>query len=226
MAEPDAAGLEDGIDWDDAVDVICVGSGTGLLGYAKTCAATDLDVLLADLPPGEADPDTVAFLAAMTEDLERLAPDTETPEVRVAKTEVAGGRGATVDDFVGEHLRLWASHCLASPSGVLFTSLPDHVLKPMRTEAGELIMAAVLPDADPDPGPDFHGETLAGLVFEWGRIAGAVLAGPSGRRRVRADLGLAFAVGVDGAAEPGPPTALVGRRGGRFARLERLRFGD
>ena len=226
MAESGEGRLDGEIDWDDVVDVICVGSGPGLSGYASACAAKDLDVLLADLPAGDPDAHTAAFLAAMTEDLDVLPPDTETPVARLVATETVGVRGVTVDTFVGEQLRLWSSHCLASSSGVLFTHVPDHVLMPMRNEVGEPVMAAVLPDVDPGSGPASDGETLAGLVFEWGRMAGAALEGPSGRRLVRADLGLAFAVGTAGTAVPGSPLALVGRRGGRFARLERLTVGD
>ena len=213
-------------DWDDVADVICVGSGPGLIGYAAICGAEGLDVVRADLPAGAIDPEIAAYLAAMTEDLREGPIGDDHVPTRAAPVETAGGRGATVETFAGAALRLWSARCLASPPGVMVTHVPDHVLAPMRTDAGELITAAVVhPGADQDAAAS--GDTLAGLIFEWGRLAGAALDGPQGRRLVRAEAGLAFSVGPAGGAAPGPApagatVALVGRRAGRFARLEML----
>ena len=57
--------------WDDVVDVICAGTGPGALAQAIVCADLGLSVELADAvaPSDLSDPDTVAYLEAMTEDL-------------------------------------------------------------------------------------------------------------------------------------------------------------
>ena len=36
---------DEGLDWDDVVDVVCVGTTPGVLAYAIFCAAADLDVI-------------------------------------------------------------------------------------------------------------------------------------------------------------------------------------
>ena len=74
-------------------------------------------------------------------------------------------------------------------------------------------------------------EALDGLIYQDGHLAGAALRGESGPRLVRASAGLAFSVGPAGAAPPVLPAlpdvsvALVGRRAGRFARIELLAPG-
>lgn len=218
-----------GLDFDDVADVVCVGSGPGLRAYGIACAEAGLDVLPVALPAGGPDPETAALLAAMTADLDEVAPETELPASVATPAAIRRDRRTPVEPFVGEHLRLWSARCLASRSGVMFTHVPDDVLVPMRTGAGELITVAALPRCDlaaAEP-PD----TLSGLVFEDGRLRGCALDGPAGRRLVRADRGLAFAVGPGGAIGPGPlrsgtSLALVGRPAGRFARLELVTVDD
>ena len=43
---PDAVGRPSELHWDDEVDVLCVGSGPGVLAHAIACANSDADVLL------------------------------------------------------------------------------------------------------------------------------------------------------------------------------------
>lgn len=233
MTEADQPDWADGPLWDHIADVICVGSGPGVHAVAAVCAADGLDTLTLGWPSGPLDGDTATFIAAMTEDLGE--PDLGEPDVQrdcapiiAAAAEFRRGRGERLDTFHGAELRRWASQCLASESGVLFTQVPDRLLRPMRTGDGDLITAVVVPD-DGQPAGDFAG-ILTGLILVDGRPAGALIDGPDGRLMVGAELGLAFAVGrADGARSAAPGDArpaLVSRRGSLFARLQPMVRGD
>ena len=209
-----------------ALTAVCVGTGTGIRAFAAICAAGELDVLMAGWPSGPLDDDTAAFIAAMTDDLQDAQAQSGCEPIHATAAEFQRGRGERLDTFKGAELRSWASQCLASESGVLFTHVPDRLLRPMRTDGGELITAAPVPvDA---PHVDDSGRFLAGLVLVDGRPAGALLDGPDGRITVGAELGLAFAVGrADGAqSAAGTRAAMVSRRGALFARLQTVVRGD
>ncbi len=208
--------------WDDVVDVICVGDGAGVRAFGTACAAAGLDVLHL-CAPGCFDEETSAYLAAMTDDLQEQAGEPEPVPVRAVPEPLrrdARGRPDILEPFVGQHLRDWSAQCLAAPSGVLFTEVPA-IFRRMRTDSGDVI-SAVSVDGPPDVTPG--RESFAGLVYVDGRIAGAQVDGPSGPLRVRADAGLAFAIGPTGPVPPGA-AALVSRPAGRFARLEILETG-
>lgn len=206
--------------WDDVVDVICVGSSPGVLAYRKACGAADLDVLHI-ATPGELDDETRSYLASMTEDLDAMAGESEPMVTRAEPAPLrrdTRGRPDILDPFVGEQLRQWSARCAASPFAVLFTQVPDQLTR-MRTDTGEIIEAAMIPEYDEN---DSSAEIFAGLLYEEGRLAGALVSGPSGSYRVRADSGLALPVGPGGAWPQRDGLALVSRPAGRFARLEVL----
>lgn len=240
MTEP----AESGIDWDETVDVLCVGTGPGVLAYGIFCAAADLDVLIVE--SGELDPETAQWRSAMIEDLAGGACSAELSQIHA---ELVGRE--RIDDrtkletFVGEELRQWSTGCLASAFGVMFTEVPD--LDPMRTSDGHSIVAGVVGSyrfSGRPPGAtlsrwlreqadDLFGpatDRLDGLVIEDGRIAGVVLRTDDGPRRIAAAKGLAFAVGSVPDNWPEQPeldgrtaeVAVVSRTAGRFARVELL----
>lgn len=216
MTQPEV--LED-LAWDDVVDVVCVGDGPGVQAYGTVCAAADLDVIHV-AAPAVFDPETAAYLAAMAEDLTD-PPDGDDPAAgRATPTPLrrdARGRPDVLETFVGEHLRQWSARCLASSSGVMFTAVTE-VFTRMRTAGGEIITAAPVAEAHlSDP-----VEMFGGLIYQDGVLAGALLNGPSGPRRVRADAGLGFAVGEPAPDWPPGADALVSRPYARFARLETL----
>jgi hypothetical protein len=247
---PEPEGIDSSPHWDEVVDVICVGPGPGVLAYGICCAAADLDVLMVDLPsvPDEV---LVGLIDAMTEDLGDPPPDGEQAVGMLGPepTPVPSGRRATMksprdvplEPFVGHRLRDFSSRCLASPYGMMFTEVPD-LLTPMCTDSGESVTAAVLgryrsPLAASlrEQADEFGltgGDRLIGLVIEAGRIAGATLDTPAGRRLVGATAGIVVSVGPMPAGLAEPPgadldadleVAVVGRRFGRFARLELVR---
>ena len=104
---------------------------------------------------------------------------------------------------------------------MLFTEVPA-LLARMRTDCGRTITAAPVPGpAEADP----CDEMFVGLVYLDGRLAGADVDGPWGRRRIRAEAGLVFGIGPGGPV-PAGVNALVSRPAGRFARLETLEAGS
>jgi len=240
MAEP----AESGIDWDETVDVLCVGTGPGVLAYGIFCAASDLDVLIVESP--ELDAQTAQWCGVMTEGLAGAAPTAELPLIHAEPVAPVRIDDRTrLEPFVGEELRQWSASCLASAFGVMFTEVPD--LDPMRTSDGVSITAGVAgayrfaekppgaalarwlrEQADDLLGPD--GDRLAGLVTDEGRIAGVDLHTDDGPRRIAAAKGVAFGVGPMPDGWPEQPeldgltveVAVVSRIAGRFARVELL----
>lgn len=230
--------------WDETVDVLCVGEGPGALAYAIFCAAADLDVLIVESP--ELDPQALDWRNAMTEDLGGFPPDPNLALIRAEPVAAEKINDRTkLEPFVGEHLRQWSAGCLGSPFGVVTSHVPD--LDMMRTTEGESILAGVLDtyhcDAD-QPGPALvrwlreraeglfgpAEDRLDGLVIEEGRIAGVVLNTADGPRRVGITHGLALSLAGAPESWPDQPelagltveVAVIGRRGGRFARVEFL----
>ena len=240
MAEP----AESEIDWDETVDVLCVGTGPGVLAYGMFCAASDLDVLIVE--SAELDAQTVQWCAVMAEDLAGVAP---TSELSVLHAEPVAPVRITdrtrLEPFVGEDLRQWSAGCLASAFGVMFTEVPD--LDLMRTSDGRPITVGVAgsyrfvdrpagaalsrwlrEQADDLLGP--ASDRLAGLVTDEGRIAGADLHTEDGPRRIAATKGVAIGIGAVPDGWPEQPeldgltveVAVVSRIAGRFARVELL----
>ena len=194
--------------WDDVVDVLCAGAGPGALAQAIVCADLGLTVELADAvaPSDLSDPDTVAYLRAMTEDLgplNRLPSELELPVVHAAPVAPRTDRRTMVEPFVGSRLRDWSARCVVSPFGVVYSAMPEAGITAMRSDSGESSRAALLgpyrPDAD-RPGTALadwlaeqtwerdlagHGLGLQRLVFEYGRVAGAAIDTASGTRLTR-----------------------------------------
>lgn len=242
------------VQWDDVVDVICAGAGPGVLAHAICCTDLDLVVEFADaeLSLQTVDPDTAGYLQSITDDLglaESPVRDLELGTARVQPVPVKTDRRATIEPFFGSRLRDWSACCLASPFGVIFSQIPDHMTA-MRTDSGETIRAAVLGDYRvdgdrPGPGlvewlraqaedrgiPDETGMTLQRLVFEEGRVAGAAISTREGTRLVRATAGVALSIGplpgdgewpVQAGLPDGAQVALVSRTASRFGRVELL----
>lgn len=237
------------LQWDEVVDVVCVGTSPGVLAYAICCAANDLDVLLIG-SPAEPDPQTAEWYAAMTEDLGASTLHTGrgiTPEsrpgfsfARVTAPAAATGKRVTLQPFIGEQLRQWSAHCMRSPFGLVFTQVPE-LLIPMRTECGASLTVAVVGDlGDSDVltwlrergqeyGLNDPENVMAAMLFEAGRIAGVEL---DGGYRVAATGGLVFAPSPQSSGPQSPAAqssvhpdcrvAVVGRPAGRFATVDLL----
>lgn len=226
-------------DWDETVDVLCIGDGPGSLAYGIFCAASDLDVLI--IESTELDPLAVQWRAAMAEDLADGVPDPRLGLIHAEPVSVATiNDRTTLEPFVGERLRQWSAHCLASPFGVMFSHVPE--LDPMRTADGGSFTAGVAGSyrcAADAPGPDLvhwlreraeglyapADDRVAETVMADGRIAGVILKTDDGPRRVGVACGVAVAVGTAPHQWPQQPelaghtvdVAVIGRPAGRFA---------
>jgi hypothetical protein len=231
-------------DWDETVDVLCVGDAPGALAYGIFCNAADLDVLI--IESAELDPQTRDWLGDMTEGLNGGAPDARLSVIRAEPVPAKKINDRTrLEPFVGEHLRQWSAGCLASPFGVVMSHVPD--LETMRTTEGDSVTAGIVGSYRCDGGPPGPALThwlheraeglfapaedrLDGLIITDGRIAGVVLNTTDGPRRIGITGGMALSPAVAPQPWPDQPeiaglrvdVAVVGRQAGRFARVELL----
>lgn len=257
------------IDWDDVADVVCAGPGAGGLAAAIAAADAGLDVVVADGAGatvagtgslahrlGLFDVDTIAYLDALTQDLQPLSGhgwDTEVA-VRVLGNGSLAGNGSRqgAPTFFGSRLKDWASSCLESPYGVLFSRVFDRNMVPAYTGAGESIEVAVIGSLEFDPDQPStaltewlmnsarerkiqirQSSSLQRMVFDGGgQVVGAVIAEPNGERAVRARRGVVMATGGNGVQTAWPTrrniegktveVAVVSRPASRFAEVELL----
>jgi hypothetical protein len=210
--EPDDPPESD-LDWDEVVDVICVGTEPGPTAQAISSIQCGRRVL-AVARPHIFDTDTASYVTEMTADLEPPEPGPQLPLTRAWPTEVEPARGRVIDTFVGAHLRDWAGQCWATPFGVLYTDAFGIDTAAMRTDEGLHIEAAVV--GDYPSGAQRSGRavadwliaqalehgvhpdldlTLQRLIIEYGRVAGAELLTASGPLLVRALNGVALPSG-------------------------------
>ena len=231
-------------------DVLVAGAPT-VRPYGETAVATRHRVhsLRGWLPTAIADPDTRDFFAGFAEWVPEsafVARDVPVP-VRVA-TPIAGGQP---EPFLGSRLADWAATCLTSPYGMLYSNVFGWGRTTMRAADGGTIEVAPLgtmtcrqgvgaaalrewmADEARDRGIDVLDDTpLSRLVFEAGRVTGAVFTTPDGEFAVRARRGVTMAPDdqdwITPACAEGPAdgesrrVCLVGRTAGRFGRVELL----
>lgn len=246
--EPDEQ-RESELDWDEVVDVICVGTDPGPTAQAISGAQCGRSVLVVARPQIW-DTDIAAYVAEMTADLSLPESVAGLPLTRAQPFEAEPARGRVIDTFIGAHLRDWAGQCLATPFGVLYTDPFGVDATPMRTDEDVRIEVAVVGDYPSDiersgralahwltgqadlhdvaPDPDL---TLHRLIVEYGRVAGAELHTASGPLLVRALDGVALPTTSADADWPvrsdlddiDLQVVIVGRPAGRFGRVELLK---
>ncbi|MGI9163127.1 MAG: hypothetical protein ACR2JI_09445 [Mycobacterium sp.] len=245
--EPDEQ-RESELDWDEVVDVICVGIDPGPTAQAISGVQHGRSVLVVPRPQIW-DPDTSAYFAEMTADLSPLESVAALPVTRAWPVEAEPARGRVIDTFVGAHLRDWAGQCWPTPFGILYTDAFDIDTTLMLTDENVRIEAAVVggypSDAERsgralarwlaaqadehDVQPD-RDLTLQRLIIEYGRVAGAELHTASGPLLVRALDGVALPTTSADADWPvrsdlggmDLEIAIVGRPAGRFGRVQLL----
>lgn len=248
---PDGSFGADG-HFDEVVDVLCAGSGPGVLAFAIACAAQDRQVLVVDSAPAVelTDPETVAYLHAMTDDLGTIHPDLELAVTRAQPVPPPKGDRPTIEPFLGGRLRQWSASCMGSAFGVMFSDVLNLPMTPLRTRVEPIRaipLGSYMPDgerpgrrlaewltdqaAERDLTPEI-GWGLQRLLFDGGLVVGAVLDTPDGSHRVRTTECVALNPGpsstVDdwpvqsGLADEGLQLAFVGRTAARFGRVELL----
>jgi hypothetical protein len=202
----------DEVEWDDEVDIVCVGTGSAALAAAVAADADGLDVLLTD-GRGASDAETVAgrlgltddsaeYLDSVTEDTGPLGHADASAELTVCRTgePLLPALGAGVS-FSGAALRDWAAACLASPHGLLRTAVAGADAAAVRVgtiEAGVPVdIGRWLLDHSRYLGITAREQTsLGGLVFADGQVVGAVVDTPDGPSLVRAVGGVVVPTGA------------------------------
>ena len=236
--------------WDERVDVLCTGSGLGGLATAIAAVDADVDVYVADSAGIEVeDAETSRYFRELSRDLRvpvhRAATAQATIRDDLAPAASTSGR---VEPFVGSRLQDWAATCLASPYGFVYSRVCERKAVTMRSKRGEafevvaigsiefgpdqpqFVLADWLAAQGRDRGIEVSTDSpLRRLVFEGGRVLGAVLDTPSGPRAVRARHGVLVSTGGHGlgAACQLPETAtlqvgVVRQAASRFGRVELL----
>ncbi len=263
--------------WDTEVDIAVIGAGIG--GLANAIATVDAggEVLVADAGPavhGEVasgtlrerveakrswllhdtlDVETNEYLAAVSDgvlDSADVVRDALIPRRTARNLSRDEAFGRPVETFVGSRLTAWAAQCIASPYGLLYTSMRDWLTTTMKSDDGGSIEVASVGAMEWADGfgksalrrwmtaqareRDIQVEaasTLDRIVFEEGIIVGVVLTTPDGPYAVRARFGVTLAprdqdLGVDEHVELATGERLqvcvVGRTASRFSRVELL----
>jgi hypothetical protein len=166
----------DELEWDLAVDVISVGTGSGGLAAAVVAVDSGATVFLARYatsPQGhtdgtgvalaqtlgaevgnrELDADTAAYLTALTEDLTESVSEDDVPVLAASAPIPAQqpGRRDQVPPFFGSRLGDWASECAASPFGAVYSRVITDDTSAQRKRRGAMVEYAELGSVDLDP---------------------------------------------------------------------------
>lgn len=263
--------------WDTEVDVAVIGAGMGGVANAIATVDAGGEVLVADAIParrGEpsavrlrerldakrgwlvhetVDLETAGYFASVCEGIPELAHlrdarfDDAVPHRIARNLSQDEAFGQPVETFVGARLPGWAAQCIASPYGLLYTSMRDWRSTTMKSGNGDTIEAHSIGTIEWADGfgdgtlrqwlttqaqeRDIEveaGSTLDRIVFEEGAIAGVVLSTPEGPLAVRTRAGITFAprdedVDLHDAATAAGDrlqVCIVGRTASRFGRLE------
>ncbi len=212
------------VEWDDVVDIVCVGADTAGRTAAIACQKVGLSTYLVATAPaldeslpgrwGVADSDSMDYLEALTDDIAATGMakvGTELP-LRFVEGPVTGTPDSRsgVFDFIGASLRTWANACLDSPCGVVSTAVADPRFTTTYAGPGRSTEVLAVGTVELPPALSFedwiaaeasaHGvrqeaaTTLQRLVFDDGRVAGVALQNPTGECLVRARHGVILAL--------------------------------
>ena len=258
--------------WDIEVDVACVGAG--LAGLASAIATADVGgKVLVATPPVERegsssgvavqqrvggflrswsrwnlDVETDEYFTALGEG---LAPSEHLEDARLAvRTARPVSQSGALETFDGSRLRDWDAQCLASPYGMLFSTVSGWRTTQMRASDGQSLEVQPIGSINPatltgshalsdwmvdrvrDRDIAVHEATpMERIVFENGRVVGVVLSSADGPLAVRVRFGLTVSssepfVDADplvASAAPGDlQVCLVGQSASRFLRVELL----
>ncbi|MCG5434325.1 hypothetical protein LV457_18805 [Mycobacterium sp. MYCO198283] len=204
------------MEWDDVVDVLCVGAGGGLIAAAIAALDAGLDVVMAD-GSGDDHPATAEYFAALVEGLAPAGPAGDltlrvlaepvaaAPPRRTRRKEAPG----TVEPFYGHQLKGWADQCVADDHGVIYSRIANRPMQAATLRSGDTVQASVIGSVTLD-GADASSTLtqwmtrhavergvrtpvstrLDRLVFEDSDAVGAVLQTAKGPRAVRVDHGM------------------------------------
>ncbi|MFY9919553.1 MAG: hypothetical protein WAL26_14285 [Mycobacterium sp.] len=176
------------------------------------------DVVVADAAGIEVDDDeTIRYFRELSQGLlvgARSAAAGARPVRVVDDLAPAAARPRRVEPFIGSGLQDWATDCLASPYGFLYSRVTERKAVTMRSSRGEPFEVTAIGSIETGPGQpqlvlgdwltaqaghrgiDVNTDSpLQRIVFDEGHALGAVLATPSGPRAVRARRGVLVSTG-------------------------------
>jgi hypothetical protein len=228
---PDQEDADDEVDesqWDDAVDLICVGHGSLATAITVATRQAGLDVMLAGSPAtgtpekllDVSDEETTTYLRALTEDFTALPADPEVLTRVVGEPVEKKPPRDRLATFHGAALRDWGMACVASPYGLLYTRVAHRPLWSTYAGADGAVEAMLVGTAEIDPGQraasvrrwlaeiERDGEAgssgaLQRLAFDNGMVAGAAVDAEGGTRLVRARRGIMLCLGDGNSEQPG-----------------------
>ena len=161
----------DELEWDLAVDFVCVGAGAGGLAAAIVAVDAGASAFVAsfgrplDGPARSrldrtlgievADRETTGYLTSLTEDLEPSESDVDVPvlvagELIPVSTKKPGKKDQ-VPPFFGGRLGDWAAECVASPVGVVYSRVITDATAPRRSRSGAMVEVARIGSLELDP---------------------------------------------------------------------------
>ncbi len=200
------------------------------------------------------DSESNAYLDAVTEVVGTARPDMSGSDLPVRFVADAvpvsldcNRRRGIVEPFVGARLAGWAADCVIASHGVLYSHVTCRNMTTMRSSGGEKFEAAVVGWVEPhvlrdgwamdhwmsaqarSRGIDIQEDSsLERLVFEDGRVVGAVVMTQDGICAVSARHGVVVATGSSGAVAGRLPeetpvqVGVVSKTASRFGRVELL----
>jgi choline dehydrogenase-like flavoprotein len=263
------------------VDILCIGSGSAGLAAGVAAADAGLNVFVAEPSRGvtaatrpvtgpveswttllqrrwgvqEFNASTTGYLEELTSSLGSPVPADGSNHLPIDTVEtfedLSTDPTEAVPPFHGAELAKWASECLASPFGMIFSRVSRSTLTPVRKVDGTTITAGLIASVPTARRRDMtvrqwlselareksltmhQSCAVQRLLFNEGQLVGAMLDTGEGVRTVRARrgvlLGTSCSTGDDAlamspmAAGGGTALCVVGRTASRFARLEFLR---
>lgn len=144
------------MEWHDEVDIVCAGSGLGGLATAIAAMDAGFDVVVADAAGIEVDDDeTIRYFRELSQGLlvgARSAAAGARPVRVVDDLAPAASRPRRVEPFIGSGLQDWATDCLASPYGFLYSRVTERKAVTMRSSRGEPFEVTAIGSIETGPG--------------------------------------------------------------------------
>jgi hypothetical protein len=259
--------------WDIEVDVACIGAGISAMASAIATADGGGKVLVATPPVDrggsatglavqprvggflrswgrpDLDVETREYFTAVGED---VAPSERPEDARLTiRTVSPMANSGAIEPFVGSRLRAWNAQCLASPYGMLYSTVSGWRTTQMRASDGQSLEVQPIGAINPaeltggnglsdwmvgrvhERGIVLHEDSLLDrIVFDDGRIVGVMLSTSDGPLAVGVRFGVTisssdpFVADSDTLSAPADTdelqVCLVGQSASRFLRIELL----
>jgi FAD binding domain len=161
----------DELEWDLAVDFVCVGAGAGGLAaaivavdagasafvasFGRPLDGTSRNRLETTLGSAVGDRETNGYMTSLTEDLEPSESGEDVPVLvagdLIPVSTKKPGKKDQVPPFFGGRLGEWAAMCVASPFGVVYSRVITDATCPKRSRSGAMVEVARIGSLELDP---------------------------------------------------------------------------